>query len=132
MTIFGQNINSIVGTMWFEKKKMAYMKDDRFNLNIIIYDYFIKISGTSCEILGLEIFFWRDCFNYALLKACQYVTTNDFFLAKVWNICMYQVCTKELVEVYSLTQEIWKNIQEWNIHDYGLHLIKINKPVKKR
>jgi hypothetical protein len=36
---------------------MAYMKDDRFNLNIIIYDYFIKISGTSCEILGLEIFF---------------------------------------------------------------------------
>jgi hypothetical protein len=33
------------------------MKDDTSNLNIIIYDYFIKISWTNCEILGLEDFF---------------------------------------------------------------------------
>jgi hypothetical protein len=79
MTIFGQNINSIVGTIYL-RKKMVYMKDDKSNLNIIIYDYFIKISLTSCEILGLEEFFWRSCFSYAFLKACQYVTTNDFCL----------------------------------------------------
>ncbi len=72
------------------RKKMAYMKDDRSNLNIKIYDYFIKISWTSCEILGLEEFLWRSCFSYAFLKSCQYVTTNDFILQRL----EIYVCTK--------------------------------------
>jgi len=90
------------------------MKDDTSNLNIIIYDYFIKISWTNCEILGLEDFFWRNCFSYAFLKACQYVTTNDFFCKGLKYMYVPRL-HKELVEVYNLTQEIWKNIQEWNI-----------------
>ncbi len=73
------------------RKKMAYMKDDISNLNIIIYDYFIKISWTSCEILSLEDFFWRSCFSYAFLKACQYVATNDFIFLQRLEI---YVCTK--------------------------------------
>jgi hypothetical protein len=39
------------------ERKWCIWKDDKSNLNIIIYDYFIKISWTTCEILGLEFFF---------------------------------------------------------------------------
>lgn len=58
------------------RKILTYVKDERFDLNIMITT--LKLIA-SCEVLGLEFFFERICFGHAFLKACQYVTTTIKF-----------------------------------------------------
>jgi hypothetical protein len=49
------------------KKIIPYVKDKRFNLNIMIPT--LK-SIVSCDILGLTESFQGSCFGHAFFKAC--------------------------------------------------------------
>jgi len=56
------------------KKIIVYVKDERFNLNIMIVT--LK-SIITCDILSLTKKFQGNCFGYAFSKACQYVSLDE-------------------------------------------------------
>ncbi len=56
------------------KKIIVYVKDERFNLNIMTFAWKIVISWDS---LGLEESYQGICFGHAFSKACQYAIAND-------------------------------------------------------
>ncbi len=58
------------------KNKIAYVKDERSNLNTMTTT--LK-SIVRCESLGLDEGFLDICFCFALYKAYQYVTIDENF-----------------------------------------------------
>jgi len=53
---------------------IAYVKNERFNLNALIIGLKYVIN---CDILGLVESFWDSCFGHAFSKACQYALVNE-------------------------------------------------------
>jgi hypothetical protein len=70
--------------MTWRKKIIDYVKDERFNLNImtIVLKYVV-----NCDILGLIESFQSSSFNHAFSKACQYSSTNEN-VYKGFEICI--------------------------------------------
>jgi hypothetical protein len=63
-----------LNTYELRKKNVAYVKNERSNLNIIIV---IAKSTISCDALDLEENFQGTCFNHAFKKTCQHAKTNE-------------------------------------------------------
>jgi len=65
-----------LNTYELRKKIVAYVKNERSNLNIII----VALKSTiSCDVLDLEENLQGTCFSHAFLKTCQYAKTNEIF-----------------------------------------------------
>ncbi len=56
------------------KKIVAYVKDERSNLNIMIIA--LK-SIVKCVAIGLDESIQGNCFGHVFSKACQYPVTNE-------------------------------------------------------
>lgn len=52
----------------------VYIKNEGANLGTMVATVNVIVS---CENLGLEEPFQSTCFGHAMLKACQYDTTNN-------------------------------------------------------
>ncbi len=74
------------------KKIIAYVKDERFNLNIMTLTLKFVVS---CDVLGLEENFQGTCFGHAFIKACQYATIDE----KICK-CLRSISIKALKEIY--------------------------------
>jgi len=55
------------------KKVISYVKDEKFNLNVMIYGLKFIMNYES---IGLEESFQKTCFGHTFSKACQYGTTK--------------------------------------------------------
>ncbi len=73
-TLLDKKVDKKVGQLCIEEKKIAYVKDEGYNLNTMTTT--LK-SIVSCDLLGLEESFQGTCFGDAFSKACQYVTTDE-------------------------------------------------------
>ncbi len=63
-----------MNTYELRKKNVAYVKNEKSNLNII--NVALK-STISCDVLDLEENFQGICFSHAFFKTCQYAKTNE-------------------------------------------------------
>jgi hypothetical protein len=66
-----KNLTKLLDNFALRKKKIVYIKDEGFNLNIMT----VSQSIISCDMVGLEESFQGICFDHAFFKAIQYVTT---------------------------------------------------------
>ncbi len=73
------------------KKIIAYVKDERFNLNIMTLTLKFVVS---CDVLGLEEKF-QGTFNKPFIKACQYATIDE----KICK-CLRSISIKAFKEIY--------------------------------
>ncbi len=72
-----------------EKKIIAYMKDEGFNVNTMIV---VSKTIVNCEILGLEKSYQGTCFRHAFSKAINMVQQIKNFI-KIWHIFLFRLHT---------------------------------------
>ncbi len=69
-----KNLIELLEKYNLSKKIIVYVKDERFNLNIMNFAWKIVLS---CDILGLEESYQGICFGHAFSKAYQYAIANE-------------------------------------------------------
>jgi hypothetical protein len=69
-----KNLIELLENYNLSKNIIVYVKDEKFNLNIMTFAWKIVVS---CDILGLEESYQGICFGHAFSRACQYVIAND-------------------------------------------------------
>jgi hypothetical protein len=69
-----KNLTKLLNKYDLREKFIVYVKDERFNLNIMITT--LK-SIISYDILSLIENFQGSCFGHAFFKACQYASLDE-------------------------------------------------------
>jgi subtilase family serine protease len=108
------------------RKIIVYVKDEGSNLNIMIT---MLKSIISCDMLGLEESFQGICFGHAFSKACQYVTTKEFFCKDLQYVSIKSV-QRDLHKCITWPKKSSKGKQKWEkaCENSSLFPQKLNTP----